>query len=154
MRPKVLRWSGFAAILCGFLAAGCAPTVQVHGYVPPATDVARIKPGFDDTGTVEQILGRPSSSGVLRDSAWYYVQSTIENYTYHAPRVIDRTVLAINFDQRGVVHDIQRYGLEDGRVVNLATRTTDTGGRQMGMLEQLFGNMLNIDPAQMSQGQN
>lgn len=151
MHPKVLRWSGFAAVLCGFLATGCAPTTQVHGYVPTATDVARIRPGFDDTGTVEQILGRPSSNGVLRDSAWYYVQSTIENYTYHAPRVIDRTVLAVNFDQRGVVRDIQRYGLADGRVINLTSRTTETGGRQLGVLEQLFGNILNLDAEKLNQ---
>ena len=150
MRLKVLRWSGVAAILCGFLATGCAPTVQVHGYVPSAADMARIRPGFDDTGTVEQILGRPSSNGVLRDSAWYYVQSTIENYTYHAPRVVDRTVLAVNFDQRGVVHDIQRYGLADGRVINLSSRTTETGGRQLGVLEQLFGNILNLDAERLN----
>ena len=78
------------------------------------------------------MLGRPSSSGVLRDSAWYYVQSRVENFTYHPPRVVDRTVLAVNFDQRGVVRDIQRYGLEDGRIINLETRTTETGGRRDG----------------------
>lgn len=150
MRPKVLRWSGVAPILCACFLSACAPTIQIHGYVPSAADVARIRPGFDDTGSVEEILGRPVSSGVLADSAWYYVQSTVENYTYHAPRVIDRTVLAVNFDQRGVVHDIQRYGLEDGRVVNLTTRTTETGGRQLGILEQLFGNLLNLDAEQLN----
>ena len=111
MRLKSLQSAGFALVLCGALAAGCAPTVQVHGYVPSATDIARIRPGFDDTGSVEEILGRPSSNGVLRDSAWYYVSSVVENYTYHPPRVVDRTVLAVNFDQNGVVRDIQRYGL-------------------------------------------
>ncbi len=145
MARKSLHRSGVAAVLCGFLATACAPTVQVHGYVPSPTDIARIKPGFDDTGSVEQILGRPSSNGVLRDSAWYYVQSTVENYTYHAPRVIDRTVLAVNFDQRGVVRDIKRYGLQDGRIINLETRTTATGGKETGVLEQLFGNILNVD---------
>ena len=94
MRPKSLHRPGLAAILCAFLAAGCAPTVQVHGYVPPQADIARIRPGVDDTATVQKILGQPSSAGVLRDSAWYYVQSTVENYTYHAPRVVDRTVLS------------------------------------------------------------
>ena len=78
------------------------------------------------------MLGRPSSNGVLRDSAWYYVQSTVESFTYNPPRVVDRTVLAVNFDQRGVVRDIERYGLEDGRIVNLTTRTTETGGRELG----------------------
>ncbi len=145
MRLKTSPATGLALLLCSALAAGCSPTVQIHGYVPPQSDIQRIRPGFDDTGSVEKILGRPSSSGVLADSAWYYVQSTVESYTYHAPKVIDRKVLAVNFDQRGVVKDIKRYGLADGRVVNLETRTTETGGREMGILEQIFGNILNVD---------
>ena len=145
MRPKSLRRAGVALLLSSALASACAPTVQVHGYVPPPADVARIRPGADTTATVEEVLGLPSSSGVLRDSAWYYVQSTVQNYTYNPPRVVDRTVLAVHFTPDGVVRDIQRYGLEDGRIVNLTTRTTETGGRQLGVLEQLFGNLLNID---------
>jgi len=152
MRPKSLHRPGLAAILCGFLAVACAPTVQVHGYVPPQADIARVRPGVDNTAAVQQILGLPSSNGVLRDSAWYYVQSTIENYTYHAPKVVDRTVVAVNFDNRGVVRDIKRYGLADGRVVNLETRTTETGGRELGMLEQLFGNILNLDAEALNNG--
>lgn len=150
MRPKSLRSSGVALLVCGVLATACAPTVQVHGYVPREADISRIRPGFDDRGSVEEILGRPSSAGVLRDSAWYYVQSTVESYTYNPPRVVDRTVLAVSFDQRGVVRDIERYGLEDGRIINLTTRTTETGGRQLGALEQLFGNLLNLDAEQLN----
>ena len=153
MRQKSLRCAGVALILCGLVAAGCAPTVQIHGYVPSPADISRIRPGFDDAGSVEEILGQPSSSGVLRDSAWYYVQSTVESYTYHAPRVIDRTVLAINFDQNGVVRDIKRYGLQDGRIIDLQTRTTETGGREMGVLEQLFGNLLNLDAEALNNAQ-
>lgn len=139
-----LRTAGVVLLLCGTLL-GCAPTTQLHGYVPPPEDIARIRPGVDNMESVEKALGRPSSNGVLRDSAWYYVQSKVENYTYHPPRVIDRTVLAVNFDPRGVVTEIHRYGLEDGRIIDLQTRTTEAGGRQMGVLEQLFGNLLNIN---------
>ena len=64
--------------------------------------------------------------------------------------MVDRTVLAVHFDQRGVVRDIERYGLEDGRIVNLTTRTTETGGRELGVLEQLFGNLLNLDAEQLN----
>ena len=151
-RLNSLRWSGVALVFCAAAAAGCAPTTQVHGYMPPPEDIARIRPGFDDTGSVEEILGRPSSGGVLRDSAWYYVQSRVENFTYNPPRVVDRTVLAVNFDQRGVVRGIERYGLEHGRIVNLETRTTETGGREMGVLEQLFGNILNLDAEALNEG--
>lgn len=145
-----LRSTGVALVLCGALLAACAPTTQLHGYMPPPEDVARVRAGADDMGSVEKILGRPSSAGVLRDSAWYYVQSRVENYTYHPPRVVDRTILAINFDQRGVVKDIHRYGLQDGRVIDLELRTTETGGREMGVLEQLFGNLLNLNAEAMT----
>ena len=150
MRQKSLRCAGVALICFGLLAAGCAPTVQVHGYVPSEADLSRVRPGFDDVGSVEETLGRPSSNGILRDSAWYYVQSTIQNYTYHAPEVIDRKVVAVSFDQQGVVTGIKRYGLQDGRVIDLETRTTGTGGREMGIVEQLFGNLLNLDAQQMN----
>jgi outer membrane protein assembly factor BamE (lipoprotein component of BamABCDE complex) len=151
MRQNSLRRAGVALIFCGMIAAGCAPTVQVHGYVPSQADISRIRPGFDDAGTVEEILGRPSAGGVLRDSAWYYVESRVENLTYNAPRVTDRTVLAVNFDQRGVVSNIRSYGLEDGKIVELTPRTTDTGGRELGVLEQLFGNLLNLDASQFQE---
>ena len=104
------RSIGLALLLGGALTA-CSPTIQIHGYVPPDTDVARIRPGFDDAGSIEKLLGRPSSSGVLADSAWYYVQSTVENYTYHAPKVIDRKVLA----ERWGAHGLRLHELAHGR---------------------------------------
>ncbi len=152
MPPRSLRLTWLGLALCtGLAAAGCAPTVQVHGYVPSETDVAQITPGVDMRSDVEAALGRPSSSGLVADSSWYYVQSTVEHLTYNPPRVTDRTVLAVHFDGNGVVRDVSRYGLEHGRIVALTTRTTDTGGRTMGVLEQLFGNLLNLDAEQFVQ---
>jgi outer membrane protein assembly factor BamE (lipoprotein component of BamABCDE complex) len=151
MRPRSLRCAGLVLVLATVLIAGCAPTVQVHGYVPSPTDIAQVTPGSDTFASVEEKLGRPSSSGLLRDSSWYYVQTTVENFTYNPPRVIDRTILAVEFSNNGVVQDITRYGLEDGRIVALSPRTTETGGRTMGVLEQLFGNLLNLDAEQFNQ---
>ncbi len=151
MRPFPLRHGLLILALAGGLVAACAPTVRVHGYVPPQVEISTIRPGVDTFATVEEKLGLPSSSGLLRDSEWYYVQSTIESFTYNAPRVIDRKVLAVTFDTNGVVRGITTYGLEDGRIVDLANRTTETGGRQLGVLEQIFGNLLNIDASQFEQ---
>lgn len=151
MSLRQLRLAGLALALGSAALAGCAPTVQVHGYVPSPTDIAQVRPGADTMESVTEKLGRPSSSGLLRDSSWYYVQTTIENFTYNPPRVVDRTILAVDFDANGVVRDIGRYGLEDGRIVALTPRTTDTGGRTMGVLEQLFGNILNLDAESFNQ---
>ncbi len=153
MRLRSLRLAGPALAAGLAILAGCSPTVQVHGYVPAQTDIAQVRPGVDTMESVVEKLGRPSSSGLLRDSSWYYVQTTIENFTYNPPRVVDRTILAVEFTPNGVVREVARYGLEDGRIVALTPRTTDTAGRTMSVLEQLFGNITNLDAAAIAGGQ-
>lgn len=148
MQGSLVRRAVPVLVLAGLVLGACAPTRQVHGYVPPAEDVAQVRPGVDTTATVTETLGLPTSTGLLRDTAWYYVQSTFESYTYNPPRVVDRTILVVSFDPQGVVTGVGRYGIEDGRIINLTTRTTETGGRQLGVLEQLFGNLLNLDAEQ------
>ena len=150
MRPTRLRHAAFGGTLGALLLTACSPTVQVHGYVPSPTEIASVRPGVDNYESVEEKLGSPSSSGLLRDSAWYYVQSTVQNYTYNPPRVVDRIVLAVTYNDNGIVTGVTRYGLEDGRIIDLTTRTTETGGRELGVLEQRFGNLLNLDAEQFN----
>jgi len=149
MRSKSLCRAAITGAAVWLAAVGCAPTTQVHGFVPSGEDVAQITPGVDTFATVEETLGLPASSGFARDRAWYYVSSVIENYTYNPPRVIDRTIVAVLFDEDGVVEDVARYGIEDGRVVALTTRVTETGGRELGVIEQLFGNITNLTGEQL-----
>ena len=52
--------------------------------------------------------------------------------------VIDQTVLAIYFDQNSQVDKIANYGLDDGKIVDLASRTTPTGGKDFSFISQLF----------------
>ena len=50
-------------------------------------------------------------------------------------------MVAISFDSAGVVSNIERFGLEDGKVVPLARRITDTAVTDKSFLRQLFGNI-------------
>ncbi|WP_424927483.1 outer membrane protein assembly factor BamE [Amaricoccus tamworthensis] len=148
MKSRTLLRLIVGASLTGLIAAGCAPTIRVHGYVPSDAEIEPIRPGVDTQQTVAEALGNPTASGLLEDSTWYYVESVVRNYTYNAPEVIDRTVLAIEFNSAGTVTGMVRYGIEDGRIINLTTRTTETGGRKLSALEQIFGNLLTLDAEQ------
>jgi outer membrane protein assembly factor BamE (lipoprotein component of BamABCDE complex) len=125
----------------GAAAAGCAPIVQTHGYAPDETLVAEITAGQDTRGSVQRRIGRPSATGVFDDSGWYYVATTVEEYLYHGPKVVDRRVVAIEFGENDVVTAVNSYGLEDGRIIDLQTRTTPTHGRKLTILQQLLGNL-------------
>lgn len=69
MRHRPMRGPATALLLGGLLVSACAPTTQVHGYIPSEADIAKIRPGVDTTVTVEEALGLPSGNGVLRDQA-------------------------------------------------------------------------------------
>ena len=121
--------------------SGCATQYSGHGYTPSEEDLQQIVPGVDTRATVEDVIGVPSTAGVLNSSGFYYIETEVEQFAWKAPVITDREVLAITFDGDGVVDNIIRYGLEDGNVVPLTRRVTKTGDGEMGFIRKLFGNI-------------
>lgn len=145
------RRARLAALLAlgGALAGACSPTYTTHGFAPQEEELAEIVAGQDTRGSVLSRLGRPSATGSFDSDDWYYVASRMEQNMFFEPQVIDRTVVAVHFDQTGVVERVARYGLEDGRVVDLVTETTPTFGRELSVIQQLFGNVGRVDAGQV-----
>ena len=121
--------------------AGCSAQYRTHGYVPSESDLQQIVPGVDTRGTVEDLVGIPSTSGTLTKSGFYYIESEVRHFAWRRPEVVDREVLAITFDGNDVVRNIERYGLEDGQVVPLTRRITRSGDGDLSFIRKLFGNI-------------
>ena len=135
---------GALALLAAGTASACSPIVVNRGYAPTDGQIAELLPGIDDANTVSAKIGRPSIGGVVRNDSWYYVASRVETFAYNAPEVTERKVVAVQFDPQGVVQSVNIYGVEDGRIINYVTRTTPTFGRELTVLQQIFGNLTNI----------
>lgn len=136
------RWirRAVACALVGATLTACAPIYQNHGYVPDEADLALLTVGVDTQDTVASTIGRPSAQTLLNEAGWYYVQSRYRTVGPREPREIDRQVVAISFDADGVVTNIERFGLEDGRVVALSRRVTDSGIPRPSLIAELFKN--------------
>lgn len=139
-RDRVLAVAGLGALA----AAGCAPTYSNHGFAPQVAALEEIEAGADTRGSVLRKLGRPSSTGSFETDVWYYVASRMEHFAFYQPEVVERTVVAVRFDDVGLVQTVNRFGLEDGQIVDLKTDTTPTYGRELTLLQQLFSNVGNI----------
>ena len=126
------------------ILGACAATYQNHGYVPTESELSEVLVGVDTRETVGQSIGRPTSFGVLKDGAWYYAQSRWRHFAYKAPQVIERQIVAISYTDDGVVENIERFGLEDGRVIALSRRVTDSNIKGITFLRQLMGNLGNL----------
>lgn len=126
----------------GLLAlAACAPTVNQRGNLPEPEKLAEIKPGVTNKDAVSHLLGSPSTVSTFNDKTWYYISRKTEQVSFLSPDLLDQQVVAVAFDDSGVVREIQHLGLGDGRTVDPSTRVTPSAGRELGLFEQLIGNV-------------
>ena len=123
----------------------CTPLYDNHGYTPTDEQLNDLFVGVDTRQTVSDLIGTPTSSGMLRDSGYYYVSQRVRTWAWQAPEVIEREVVAISFDSNGVVSNIERFGLQDGNVVALSRRVTSSNVEGLNFLQQLFGNVGSLD---------
>ncbi len=135
---------GFGLVAAGTLAFGlaaCTKAVRVQGNMPDPEVIAEIQPGIDDRNVVVDKLGSPSTISTFIDNKWYYIGQKTEQFAFLDPDILERSVLVVSFDQNGVVDDTLLYTLEDGQIVDPVDRITPTEGKELNVLQQLFGNI-------------
>ncbi len=140
-----LALMGFA--LC--LVTACTTIYRNHGYVPSDAELASVAVG-DTRDQVSEKIGRPTASGLLNDVGWFYVQSRFAYRGAFEPKEIDRQVVAISFTDQGKVANIERFGLERGKVVSLSRRVTASNIKGIGFIKQLLGNFGRIGPGALT----
>jgi len=134
---------GASAVLAGALL-GCTPNIDYHGYMAKPGAFAQIHEGMPKS-EVEATLGSPSTTASVNfnGDSYYYISDVTKQTAFLNPHEIKREVIAVRFDKGDRVASFGQYGLEDGRVVNMNSRTTPTKGVELTMLQQIFGNIGN-----------
>lgn len=128
------------------LVAACSTIYRNHGYVPTDDELALVEVGVDTRETVSEKIGRPTASGLLNDTGWFYVQSRWAYRGAFEPKEIERQVVSITFTEAGRVQNVERFGLERGKVVPLSRRVTETNVRGLSVIQQLLGSFGRIAP--------
>ncbi len=132
----------FSLVLAAAAAlSACEGRVAVHGFVPNPELVAQIAPGAQDKLGVEAILGTPSAVAGFDDATWYYITQKSRTFAFFKPEIVDQEILAVRFDDADRVAALDRYTLDDRRVVEPVDRQTPTAGNELTLLQQLFGNI-------------
>lgn len=138
--PLRFAMVGTVLIVLG-LSTACAPRVNVHGNAVHLEDIATIEPGVHTRDHVLNKLGSPSSSDPYDDSAWYYISERTETTAFFAPEIVERQVVAIIFDEHGVVKSVDVYDKNSAEVVDPVDRKTPTAGNSLGVIEQMLSNL-------------
>ncbi len=131
---------------------GCTTLTRKHGFVPLPEDLEQMTVGVTTREETIALVGPPTTAGAVNGNTLYYVESERERFGPFEPEVVKREVLAVRFSSADVLTNIERFGLEDGRVVVLSRRITDDGIADVTFIGQLLGAIGNIDAGALLDG--
>ena len=140
---------GIAAALA---LGACAKDIDARGNLPTADALTQLAPGEQTRQDVQALLGTPATTAVFDNETWYYISSLTTQYAFYATTELDRTIYAVSFDDRGILKEVKKYDIRDGRPVQIAARDTPTKGREYSVLEQLIGNLGRFSGPQQAPG--
>jgi outer membrane protein assembly factor BamE (lipoprotein component of BamABCDE complex) len=126
--------------------AGCLATTVQHGYVMDEDALNQVPIGASQE-QVLLVLGTPSTIATVSGEVFYYIsQKAEQKVAFLKPEIIDQRVIAVYFDETRRVARLANYGLKDGKIFDFISRTTPTGGQDLNLLRQIFGNLLRMGP--------
>lgn len=138
--PPRCRTPLFLSLAAATLIA-CTPIVETRGFLVDDERMAAIDPGRSTARDVLATLGTPTTVAPFDDRTWYYIGQRTEKVAFFAPEVTERRVLVLQFDETGLLEQMDELTEEEGQTVELVERETPTLGRRMTFLEQVIGNL-------------
>ena len=140
VKMKLLRNAAIAVTLSASVLASCqGPSEVLHqGYVVDQETLA-LAPVGSSREQVLLSLGTPSATATFDNEVFYYIsQKRKRAAAFMKPKIIEQSVLAVYFDKDGVVSQLAHYTLKDGKVFDMISRTTPTGGKDLTFLQQIL----------------
>jgi outer membrane protein assembly factor BamE (lipoprotein component of BamABCDE complex) len=122
------------------LGTACTPTEATRGNIVEDYRMAEIVPGVSSRTNVLKSLGSPTTVSPFDDNVWYYIGQKTEKTGIFDPKVVDKKVVVVAFNQDGIVEAIDKVNADQ---INVPTvrRKTPTSGNDITVLQQLIGNI-------------
>ena len=141
-RSLAARWRGLGAAMAIGLACAtlgsCTGEQFQRGYILPPGALEQIPMGASQD-QVLIVMGTPSTVATLDGEVFYYISQRAERkVAFMNQQIVDQRVIAIYFDKNRQVRRLANYGLQDGRIFDFISRTTQTSGQELSYLTPLF----------------
>jgi len=118
----------------------CSPNIMQHGNLVSEEKIAYLKTNYHTKEDVLEILGPPSSVGLVDKNLWYYIGKSGEQLAFFYPDIEKETILRLTFDDKGTLLETFVFKDEEKEDISPNKRKTKAGGHDLGILEQVFGN--------------
>lgn len=134
--------------LATLIAGGCAPIVQVSGYVPLKAEIERLRVGFSTRADVLKVLGEPLNYREDSPNSILFVQQKVETIAFLKPKVSERKIVKLTFDKTGTLARVEQFAGADATSFEMEKKIVVSKGRKLTFWQQMFGNISNFSSEQ------
>ncbi len=125
--------------MTALVGTACSTTDVIYNGFVADDETLALAPVGSSKEQVLLSLGTPSATATFDNEVLYYVsQKRKRKAEFMKPKIVEQTVLAYYFDKKGDVERIGNYTLQDGKVFDMISRTTPTGGKDLTFLQQVL----------------
>ena len=140
--PKKFSFKkGFVFSLGLCLLTSCSVEIEEHGKRIGKDLLDKIVPGSTQKQQVLSILGAPSTETDFGNKAWFYVASNNRKTALFGDKLLSRSIIKIMFNDKNTVTKITTLTEKDQNTVEHNQEKTPTAGQEIGILQQLLGNV-------------
>jgi len=142
---KIKRFIHIFVVTVALLFSACVKNELKGGYVTEYSKYEHIKKGMSKKDVVAKI-GSPSFKSTFDDKKWYYVGMKMEQTPFGNAETVKQDTITVVFDDNEAVLSVYKDSSKGGRNIKIAEDETPTEGNDIGVMEQLLGNLGRFNP--------
>ena len=125
---------------------------QVRGNMVDSEMLKQLVPGTTTRADVTTLMGSPTTKATFDDNTWLYIAEVTKPVIAGTQAVLDQQVVALTFDNQGVLRNVAMKTADDGMPVSMAGGATPSPGSEATFMQQLLGNVGRFNPLGASGG--
>lgn len=144
---KIKNISLIFVISVVFLASSCVKNELNGGYVTEYSNYDQIKKGMSKKDVIDKI-GSPSFISTFNGKKWFYVGIKMQQTPFGKAEITKQDTITVTFDKNDAVLSVYKDSSQGGRNIKIAEDITPTEGNDIGVMEQLLGNLGRFNPTE------
>lgn len=145
-----IRLACLTVLLLALSLGGCSVIEhreQLRGNKIDPDLMKQLTVGTSTKADVMVLVGSPTLHASFDDNTWLYISEVTRPRIGGTQSVEDQRVVAMVFDEKGVLREINTKTQDDSVAVSMVDRKTPSPGSEASFLQQLFGNIGRFTPA-------
>ncbi len=138
----------FFCIIFIVLSTSCISNYEKRGYAFELSDYNLLQEGVTSKEGVLKLMGSPTIiSDLSSDESWIYYSEEVKKILFFLPKVVERKVVVIKFDDLESVRNIDEYDLDNEESkMKFVQEYTEVKSHNIGFFKSIFSNIGQIKP--------